>query len=62
MSKRGKFWFFEHSPSGTVFGYRPYRAREKVTLVDIADTRFHLDWRDVLAPEAFDEWLKEVTA
>ena len=44
------------------FAYRPYRAREKITLVDIANTRFHLDWRDVLTPEAFDDWLKEVTA
>lgn len=60
--KRGKFWFFEHSPSETTFLFRPYRARERVTVVDIDSTRFHLDRRGLLAPEAFDERLKKATA
>ncbi len=62
LSKRGKFWFFEHPPSETTFTFRPYRARERVTLVDLHMTRKHLDWRDVLSEQAFDDWLKEVTA
>ncbi len=62
QSRRGKFWFFEHPPSGTVFGYRPYRAREKVTLVDLQMTRKQLDWRDVLSEQAFDDRLKKATA
>jgi hypothetical protein len=62
VSKRGQFWFFEHQPSGTELGYRPYRFRERVTLRDINSTRFHLDWRGLLAPEAFDERLKKATA
>jgi hypothetical protein len=62
QSKREKFWFFEHQPSGTVFGYRPYRARDKVTLMDLDMTRRHLDLRGVLAPEAFNERLKKATA
>ncbi|HTU17145.1 MAG TPA: hypothetical protein VMG10_03725 [Gemmataceae bacterium] len=62
MSKRGRFWFFEHPSSGTELGYRPYRVRERVTIRDIDETRFHLDWRGVLAPEAFDERLKKATA
>lgn len=62
VTKRGKFWFFEHAPSETTFLYRPYRAREKVTLLDIDSTRFHLDWRGVLEPEAFDDRLKKATA
>jgi hypothetical protein len=62
LSKRGKFWFFEHTPSETTFLFRPYRSREKVTLVDIDSTRFHLDWRGLLTPEAFDDRLKKATA
>jgi hypothetical protein len=62
MSKRGKFWFFEHAPSETTFLYRPYRPREKVTLVDLDSTRRHLDWRGVLDERAFDNLLKQATA
>lgn len=61
-SKRGKFWFFEHPPSGTILPYRPYRPRERVTLRDVNSTRFQLDWRGVLSPEAFDDLLKKATA
>ncbi len=61
-SRRGKFWFFEHPPSETVVAYRPYRARERVTLLDLHRTRTHLDWRGLLAPEAFDDRLKKATA
>lgn len=62
VSKRGKFWFFEHTPSETTFFFRPYRAREKVTLVDIHSTRQHLDLRGVLDEQAFDDRLKKATA
>ena len=62
QSKQGKFWFFEHKPSGTVLGYRPYRAREKVTLMDLHMTRKHLDWRGVLSEDAFEERFKKATA
>jgi hypothetical protein len=62
VSKHGKFWLFEHPSSKTEFLFRPYRARERVTLRDINSTRFLLDWRGVLAPEAFDERLKKATA
>ena len=61
-SKRGKFWFFDHPPSGTEFGYRPYRAGEKVTLMDLDMTRKHLDWRGVLSEDAFEDRLKKATA
>jgi hypothetical protein len=62
VSKRGKFWFFEHPSSGTVFGYRPYRARERVAVGDLHMTRLQLDWRGLITPEAFDERLKKATA
>ncbi len=62
QSKRGKFWFFEHAPSETTFTYRPYRTRERVTLLDLDRTRHHLDWRGVLEPRAFDDVLKKATA
>lgn len=62
QSKRGKFWFFEHQSSGTELGYRPYRAREKVTLMDLDMTRKHLDWRGVLSEDTFDDQLKQASA
>lgn len=62
VTKRGQFWYFEHRPSGAELGYRPDRARERVTLRDINSTRFDLDWRGLLAPEAFDDRLKKATA
>jgi hypothetical protein len=61
QSKRGKYWFFEHPSSGTEFGYRPYRPREKVTLMDLDMTRKHLDWRGVLSEDAFNDRLKKAT-
>lgn len=62
VSKRGKFWFFDHPPSETWFLFRPYRTREKITLGDLHMTRKQLDWRDVLSEQAFDDRLKKATA
>jgi hypothetical protein len=61
-SKRGKFWFFEHFPSETTFLFRPYRSREKVTLLDLHSTRRHLDLRGVLDELKFDDQLKKAPA
>lgn len=62
VSKRGKFWFFEHAPSETWFGYRPYRLREKVEAGDLHMTRKQVDGRGLLTPEAFDDRLNKATA
>jgi hypothetical protein len=62
QSKHGKFWFFKHTPSGTLLGYRPYRSRERVTLKDLHVTRQDLDWNGLMAPEAFDGLLTKATA
>ena len=62
FSKRGKFWCFEHASSETILLYRPYRARERVTLLDLHRTRLDLDGRGVLEEQAFDELLKKATA
>jgi hypothetical protein len=62
QSKRGKFWWFKHDPSDTVFGFRPYRSNERVTLIDLHHVRKHLDWRGVLDEQAFDDLLKKATA
>jgi hypothetical protein len=62
VSKQGRFWFFEHAPSETTFLFRPYRIRDRVTLRDVNSTRHHLDWRGLMAPEAFDDLLKKATA
>jgi hypothetical protein len=61
-TKRGKIWFFEHLPSETTVAYRPYRANEKVTLLDLHRTRGHLDLRGVLSEQGFDDLLKKATA
>lgn len=61
-SRREKFWLFEHAPSQTNLAYRPYQAREKVTLVDLHITRQDLDWHGLMAPEAFDNLLARATA
>jgi len=62
QTKRDKFWFFEHPPSDTVLTFRPYRANEKVTLIDRDRTRQHLDWRGVLEEQRFDDLLRRATA
>jgi hypothetical protein len=62
VSKRGKFWYFEHKDSATNFLFRPYRVRERVTLRDVNSTRHHLDWRGLLEPQAFDDLLRKATA
>jgi hypothetical protein len=61
-SRQGKFWHFEFPASETSVTYRPYRARERVTLLDIHRTRRHLDLRGVLGEQAFDNLLKKATA
>jgi hypothetical protein len=61
-AKRGKFWYFEHEPSGTIFGFRPYRLREKVTAIDMVHVRTHLDWRGVLEEQSFDNMLEKASA
>ena len=62
VCKRGKFWVFEHAPSETQFLFRPYRPREKVSLIDIQSTRRHLDLRGVLDDRTFDRLLQKATA
>jgi hypothetical protein len=62
QSRRGKFWSFEHGPSETTLLYRPYRVRERVTLLDLHRTRQDLDLRGVLEEEEFDDLLKKATA
>jgi hypothetical protein len=62
QSKRGKFWVFEHAASETRLAYRLYKARERITLVDLHITRQDLDWHGLLAPETFDDLLKKATA
>ena len=62
LAKRGKFWFFEHAASQTTYLFRPYRAADKVSVVDIRSTRRHLDLRGVLDEQAFDDRLRRATA
>ncbi len=61
-SRRGKAWYFEHPPSETIFLFRPYRLRERITLMDLVHVRTHLDWRGVLAERAFENMLEKASA
>ena len=62
QSKRGKFWCFEHASSETTLLYRPYRARERVTLLDLHRTRQDLDCRGILDEQSFEDLLRKATA
>lgn len=47
-------WRFEHGASGAEFLFRPYSPDENVCAQDLASTRMHLDWRDLLPVGSFD--------
>jgi hypothetical protein len=55
-------WRFEHQASGTVFLFRPYAANDKVTMQDLASTRTHLEWRDLLSGNVFDDSMTKTPA
>jgi predicted RNA binding protein YcfA (HicA-like mRNA interferase family) len=58
----GSHFMFEHAPSDTVLVFRPYRPQEKVNLPDLASVRTHLDQRDLLRADAFDNLLRKASA
>ncbi len=53
---------FEHPESDTVFVFRPYAPDDNVTMLDLASTRTHLDWRGLLSAVAFDDSLTKTPA
>jgi predicted RNA binding protein YcfA (HicA-like mRNA interferase family) len=58
----GSHVVFEHSPSDTVFLFRPYRSRDKVTAADVIGVRKLLDERGLVEGETFDELLHQPSA
>jgi predicted RNA binding protein YcfA (HicA-like mRNA interferase family) len=58
----GSHFLFEHASSGTVLVFRSYRPQEKVNLPDLVSVRIHLDQRDLLAADAFDNLLRKASA
>ncbi len=50
---------FEHAPSDTVFLFRAYKSRDKVTEADLIEVRKILDERGVIEPEALEELLHQ---
>jgi hypothetical protein len=58
--KRG--WVFAHSESGTMFHFRPYTPAERVNMSDLVGVQMHLDYRGLLAPEAFENRLTKTPA
>jgi len=56
------YWRFEHAPSETIFIFRPYRLREKVNMPDLFIVKSQLDWRGLVAADAFDDSLQKTPA
>jgi hypothetical protein len=50
---------FEHAPSATVFLFRAYKARDKVSPADLVGVRKILDERGVIEPQALEELLHQ---
>jgi hypothetical protein len=50
----GKYRGFYHAESDTLFVFRKYRSRDKVSMADLVCVRSQLDWRGLLSKEAFD--------
>ncbi|HEV3255928.1 MAG TPA: hypothetical protein VG013_03535 [Gemmataceae bacterium] len=61
-TRAGAYWRFEHPESGTVFLFRPYAPDDCISVQDLATARTHLDWRGILAGNAFDDSLTKTPA
>ena len=58
----GKYLGFYHAKSDTLFAFRMYRPKDKVSLADVASVRKQHAWRGLLSEEAFDASLCKVSA
>jgi hypothetical protein len=61
-TREKKGWRVEHSPTGTVFIFRPYRTTDLVYAPDLFLIRSQLDARGMLPHESFDESLTKTRA
>ncbi|HVA48674.1 MAG TPA: hypothetical protein VNH11_20080 [Pirellulales bacterium] len=61
-TRERKGWRIEHSPTGTVFIFRPYRATDLVYAPDLLLIRSQLDARGMVPQESFDESLTKTPA
>jgi hypothetical protein len=58
----GKYLGFYEAESETLFTFRMYGPRDKVSLADLTTVRKQLDWRGLLSEEAFDASLGKASA
>jgi predicted RNA binding protein YcfA (HicA-like mRNA interferase family) len=58
----GSHVVFEHAPSDTVFLFRTYRPRDKVTAADLIGVRKLLDEKGLVTSASFDELLHQPSA
>jgi len=58
----GKHLCFYQAASDTLFAFRMYGPRDRVSRLDLADIRKQLDLRSLLGEEAFDAALREASA
>jgi hypothetical protein len=57
-----KYFGFYHAPSDTLFAFRMYGPRQKVSNADVLGVRSQLDRRGLLSEEAFDAALRKASA
>jgi hypothetical protein len=53
---------FEHAATETIFLFRPYRLTDQVYEHDLVTVRSQLDWRGLMAADAFGESLAKTPA
>jgi len=62
VQKEKKGWRFEHSTSGIIFLFRPYRPNDFVYEFDAFEVRSALDWNGLVAAEVFNDSLTKTPA
>ncbi len=53
---------FEHAPSHSVFLFRAYKPRERVTTADLMEVRKILDEKGIIEPDALEGMLHQNAA
>lgn len=55
-------WRYEHSPTGTMFLFRPYQSTDLIYEHDLFLVRAQLDGRGVMSQQVFNESLTKQSA
>jgi hypothetical protein len=58
----GKHLAFYHADSDTLFTFRLYGPKDKLSMMDLTGVRKQLDWRGLLSENAFESALRKASA